>query len=56
MDEITLTLTPTELDFILKVLGNLPTYQTVQAGQLGLIPKMLKQANAPATQPVDPSP
>lgn len=44
-NEVKLTVTVQELDFIATVLGALPTAQTMQHGMLHLIPKLQVQAN-----------
>ena len=46
---VELSLTTQQLDFIVAVLGQVPTHATMQAGMLDLIPILVRQANASRT-------
>lgn len=50
-DDITLTLTVKEVDFIANLLAQVPTGTTLQAGMLTLLPKIAAQAQAGSGTP-----
>lgn len=45
-DNITLTLTVAEVDFIATLLQQVPYGKILQAGQVGLLPKIAQQASS----------
>lgn len=49
--DITLTLTVKEVDFIAGLLQQVPYGQILQAGQIGLLPKIAQQAQASTENP-----